>query len=387
MSHEPSARTDAAGILAILACCLAVASRIRSRLPLADAAFLAAASVACFVAWRGGFTRADGHVYASFATLTITPLLLAEAGPNRLRPRFACWFAWTIALVAALLLANGRGGEFVIDEFAHARDLAKLVLTGERRESSSLSSRAPPRIRTAIGDSAVDLLGNDSLFLLGSGIHYRPRPVFQSYSVYTRELDRLNEKRFIDEHRPEWLIARLDAIDGRFVPGEDAAALLAAVQGYEPVMQEQGLLLMRSNHRRLEPFVSPDLNEETRIGEWNEVPAGHCEVLAIDLKSSWMGRARSALLRGAPVTLEVERDDGSMTRGRILPDVVRNGVLLSPSIRSPADLAQLMEGRAVVHARRWRVVGVADGALVGYDDKVRFGLREFTAGGTLACTS
>src|SRR5581483_2678422 len=121
-----------------------------------------------------------------------------------------------------------------------------------------------PRTRAALGGGSLDMLGDEQGLLLLNGFRYHPRPAFQSYFAYTPYLLRRNAELLAGEDAPDFLLVKLDPIDGRFPSSEDSLALREAAQRYEPVLIERTCLLMR----RKAPDARPRESRLLATGEY-----------------------------------------------------------------------------------------------------------------------
>lgn len=250
----------------------------------AAAIWLAYLGFALCLAWRAGFTRADiwhlRNYFAlalliGFAAIALTGGRLLRRG-RRLLPVAGVLIA--AGAVAAAVAASGTSDVRSLAARAVRQLQPAAVQTRHAASLDDLRTRAAlPRLRALIGDARVDLLGNDQAVLLLNGLHYAPRPLFQSYAAYAPALQRRNAAYFLGADAPPFVLFNPATLDRHAPASEDALALLAALQHYRPLAQERGyLLLQRAVPAAAVPQIRvPDL----------PASAGDDDVVAPDLRA------------------------------------------------------------------------------------------------------
>src|SRR5207302_10303487 len=115
------------------------------------------------------------------------------------------------------------------------------------RLDSARQETCLPRERKIVGQSTVDVFGQEQFYAVFNGLNYHPRPVFQSYMAYNRTLARLNEDFYLSTLAPEFVLFELNPIDRKFPPLEDSQVLLHLLINYQLAESEGPFLLLRSN--------------------------------------------------------------------------------------------------------------------------------------------
>jgi hypothetical protein len=375
--------------LVLLACAVAAAWIGAGRGPDRRARLLAALGqiAILFVVWKAGFVRARDHTAIFFLFVATAPLLYAAAAgaaPALERASFGARFTCTV-FGAGLLLVAGTPIPKVLEErtdavhrvVEHAR-----ALVAPERFRSRVEAAVPkieeamdqPRMRAIVGDRPIDMIENLQTVLFRNGLAWRPRPVFQSYAAFTPELEELNARFLEGRSAPDYVLFFLRPIDGRLATMDDAAALQVLARDYEPILDERGRLLLRRNRERA-PTAARDrvLDSSIAMGERLDVEhlPGSCHVLALDVRPTVAGSLATLVDAAPELSLEVELDDGTTRTVRIVPSMMRTGVIFDPAIRNHLDWVAWIEGRklpkptslrVVAHRRAWswkRRIGVA----------------------------
>lgn len=189
-------------------------------------------------------------------------------------------------------------------------------------------------------------------------LDWKPLPVFQDYSAYTAELDRLNAEMVEDPDGPERILRENEplvypefpdnAIDGRYPgwdPPEQARAVLC---NFAPLYtSERWQVLGRVADRCGAP--RPLGSVEAAAGEAVEVPApGAKQVVFARIDGagvSGLERLTTTLLHAAGREIVV---DGTRSY-RLIPDTAGDGLLLraGPAIAEPGPLWEVPEASTI----------------------------------------
>jgi hypothetical protein len=334
------------------------------------------------LAWKHGFTRADGHVFGFFGF----SLLMALALPGR-PPLFrrgdwfyvnaACclagmWFAdaGLLRWAPRLLWFRATG---VAQDISRPLDFSRTFATAalDIRNAASM-----PRLRAAVGRGTVDLIDFEQGLLLLNGLNYDPRPIFQGYSAYTPRLLSKNLGFYQSERAPEFVLVRLGAIDGRISVEDDSLVLAEIPRRYDLAsLSSDGLLFRRKGTPPATRFFSrePVFESEVALGSELQLPApdGHAVLMQADFPLSRVGRLRSLLYKPPELTLATTDYDGRETRYRLIPGIAAEGFLLQPLLQTTEDYAAFARGTGLKWVRLIRVEPAAGEAEFWLRGKVR----------------
>jgi hypothetical protein len=183
--------------------------------------------------------------------------------------------------------------------------------------------------------------------------------VFQGYATFSPELMDLNARFLESERAPEFILFYLQSIDVRFPTMDDAAALQVIARDYEPVLMEKDhLLLRREPHASSSMPAESVLKKEVAFGETIDLRGltGRCHLLRLDIQYSLAGRLRTVLDAAPPVSAEVEIDSGGTLTGRIVPGMMRSGIIIDPLIVAQADWAWWTTGKSLPRPVALRVL-------------------------------
>jgi len=324
-----------------------------------------------FFAWKAAFVRHDlGHAIIFSGVAALVPfLMLAAAGRVPGQP-------WRLIAAAAVVIGIGQNiyvrerigvGLLSLPAAAHHN----LTLLRPRVFDAYVAAmlaperlhRSLPGTRAVVGDEPIDLIGCEQGYLVENGLNVHHRPLFQSYSVFTPYLQRLNGAFYAGDHAPRYVLAQVKPIDGHFPLAEDSTAWKVLLDRYYPVGAEKGLLLLE----RLVPPPTPTpatpiVERRAALGEWVEVPANEAwHELSLDVAYSTRGKLVGFAFRPADLCLEVRSGDIA-SRFEIAPLMVQESFLLDPLIQSEADLLAGYLGEPLPRVTAFRVVAAKGAA-------------------------
>ncbi|MGB8852707.1 MAG: hypothetical protein WCC69_03980 [Pirellulales bacterium] len=350
-------------------------------------------SALLFLGWKHGLVRAaagDTHVTALLTQCVVLafalPLVpLAAPARDRLAPA-RCWIVSILALMLAQWMQIGSLEDGISQAMKRISINARVLLRPERHrrwleEEWQLASArmALPTARGLIGNEPVDVFGYSQDYAIANQLNYTPRPVFQSYSVYTRHLAELNDRFYRSPRSPHWLLFELGSIDGRFPSLEDAHALRTILRDYRQAGEDGRFLVLKRSQRapiRLELLTSGSLRPGERIDMSSH--AARDLWMEIDAAPGPLARLETFVLRPPPLRMRIWREDWP-AEGVLFTapaPMLAAGFIASPVLGSTADVATLLAdgqtkrlqalavetpARARSTAIRYRLYGIVGG--------------------------
>lgn len=343
------------------ACCaLPLFDRARTRGRLAPALIRAFILVGAF---KAGFVRGADHSVTFFVFAGLAPFVIVDELPA------GSW--WRVAQVClryanlmiacfGVLVGYGYVGPVATTFAARAgeridwteRLLFEMKPTRaelDRQLALARAERALPRTRQLVGTETIDIHPPFQDTILFNDLHWRPRPVFQSYATLSEGLQRLNARFFESDRAPQWFLLQPRAIDGRLETMEDAPALLVIARDYRPVLLEQDMLLLRRDPQPVEPPADEVvIDRELAFGEALDLSSlgDDVHLLQLDASPTWLGRLRALVLRPAPIHAVLATEDGRQVRVQLIPNMLRTGAIIDPLLVDVRDWVRFYAGRA-----------------------------------------
>lgn len=353
-------------------------------------------SALTYLAWKHGVVRAaagDTHGSILLAWASVACFLLATVPAPRIDLlRFGIMRACGVACLAIVLVSRmgfGTPEPHLLASLQRLADHARMLVGRDPRQAwvatvcpAKLDELALPAAQAVVGEASLDVFGHRQDYAIANRFNYTPRPVFQSYSAYTRGLQELNERFYLSDAGPRFTLVALEPIDGRFPTLADAACLRAILQNGRLAGRDGRFLVVE--RKSAEPAELETIAEgSARVGERVAV-AGHDADdlwLEIDLRPSLQGRLESVVLRPPPCSIRLW-SDAADDQGRSFnapAAMLAAGFVASPLLESTADIAAALTSGPTrrlrgfaIDAKRvaggrysWRLAAIR-GGLVGH---------------------
>ena len=296
--------------------------------------------------WKHGFVRADLYHMGFFFGFAPILALALEILPGPAAGR-AKWSARGFALACCITtVATLESFYFLgasaslLQPFPAMAQNAGALFQPHRYEQEMLKQLEAveretqlPRVRAIVGQSTVDVFGQEQFYAVFNDLNYHPRPVFQSYMAYNRTLMRLNEEFYLSPSAPEFVLFELHPIDRKFPPAEDALVLLHLLMNYQFDDSEGPFLLLRARSRNA-PQLTFLREGETKLGERISLSDyGDADLwMELEPTPTWLGRVKQTLHKSSKLRLAIwtARPEARLGRYGAPAPMLRAGFLASP---------------------------------------------------------
>lgn len=340
---------------------------IRSaRLSFSSGGILVVTTVYVFLSWKHGFVRADGHVMGFIFFLPIAfAILLTETfqkGMHR-KPRIylATLFMGVVILCnwAADFQEPGTMLTKLVDWPRYMTVNSRLILksvTGnwencfEALRVNHQLKRVPdlPISRSLVGKAPVDVVNYTQWAALANNLNYCPRPIIQGYSVYTPYLQDLNLSFYRSEKRPQYLLFKMETIDGRFPALDDATLLSYILSNYKPVAKDGEFLVLHASPNIPSDVGMTLIHEQTiAFGESLDMSAFNNTflIMQVEVRPTIIGRAIKFLFHSPVLALNTKMK-GRTASYRFIPAMAERGFVISPILITNNDVMHYFDGAA-----------------------------------------
>ena len=306
-----------------------------------------------FIIFKAGFTRHDGHAVTAVCGLLFFAVTIGFISEFR---------GWIACLVLALIFV----GFFAIGNDQEKRLMSDLVpnIKNNYRDgwigvSARLDASAPldkefatrfkemkSRQSLPLLAGSSDIYSYDQVMLLASGNKWNPRPVFQSYSAYTKNLAEKNAAHLRDLNAPENIFFKPQAIDGRFAPLEDGISWAAFFDNYDVVDLVDDFTILHKKEVLLP--VSSWLNKSEKnfnISEIVELPRTGLPIyVTLQVRPTFLGHILTVLFKPPPLSLELNLNDGRQENYRVVAGMMESGFFISPRVITSKEFYLLQTG-------------------------------------------
>jgi hypothetical protein len=274
---------------------------------------VAITAISLFMTVKSGFVR-DRYVYY----FTILPPLAFTVFVGRARSAALAAVAAAVLVLLAALHQTPAAYLDITASVVAVRDEVAIALDPDRRRAAEEDTREQLRQQYGLDPEAEALLAGHTVHVepweagiaaAYRSITWRPIPVFQLYSAYTRDLDRANAKFLRSDEAPERILrwtptGPLASIDGRSYLFDSPEAKLEMLCRYVPLAAGAGWEVLGRVESRCGPIdwfaeVDPAVGETVTV-PWRERP-GAIIVASIDGLASTLGdRVEAVVMKNQP---------------------------------------------------------------------------------------
>jgi hypothetical protein len=304
-----------------------------------------------FMTFKAGFVRQDGHPAISVAGLVVVGYVLS----TMLRPKIGVamvivslcgWFAVMspIAEIKPKIVYNGFNGAMKASLHGVEARLHRGTLFARYNDA-----RMQIRDRFPLPQSnvTVDLYPTDLSRVFASKLTWSGRPILQSYAAYTPELTAINREHLKSDGASRIFFA-VAAIDEHYPATEDGLSWPEIISRYQPTgfVDEYAVLDKRSNPSPV-AFSQPFISGVRTVGQFVPIPQQGVPVWAqINIKPTVLGKLVSALFKIPLLHITVKYPDKTTISYRLIPGMVREGFVLSPTVTNAQEFVALQSGDA-----------------------------------------
>ncbi|WP_054052315.1 hypothetical protein [Pseudomonas nunensis] len=338
-------------------------------------------SVFLFLAFKGGFVRHDGHASMAAISLITAALIYLSVTSNKLNLAVA-----GLCILASFYIINNyvkTNTAFLKHNIVQTYTKAYEGISNSLEDSHWLDKKFSAAVNN-IKESAnlpilqgtTDIYSYSQSDLIASGNQWNPRPILQSYSVYTESLAIKNRDHLLGANAPDNIIFSVEPLDHRFPALEDGTSWPALLSNYHPTMlRADNRLFLAKN-----PTPTNDANPTTiqsaihHLGEEISVPDMASPVFVeLDIKPNLFGHLANILFKSAQLKIKVTLTGGQSQEYRLISGFTKSGFIISPLVESTSDFGMLFGDSSFYEHKR-----VKSFSIVQVKGKTTFWQNEFS---------
>lgn len=302
-----------------------------------------------FLSFKAGFVRHDGHALAAGTSILLAGISTFFLLNNRfskllIAPSLIASFyiISNYATITSSELLNNTTSTFSLSWSGIKNRITLENWPRSIFDNALESLKAEANLPVLKGTS--DIYSYNQSYLIASGNDWTPRPVFQSYSVYTPALAEMNKQYLLGKNAPDNIIFRVEPIDERMPSIEDGASWPILMTNYRPVHLKNNFLFLEKNKNPEGVSTSSFsvMDEKHKFGDIVELPVSDQPLFAkIEITPTIIGRLASILFKPSQLQLTVELGSGIKKQYRIVSGMAKSGFIVSPLIENTLDFSML----------------------------------------------
>jgi hypothetical protein len=233
-------------------------------------------------------------------------------------------------------------------------------------------NQIPYSVKAKIGTATVDIYPWTSQLIFENKLNFLPRPVFQSYTAYTKELEEMNFNHYNSKEKsPEFVLYEYIAIDQRYPLFDEPKVNLCLLKNYTPVeafnfQQRKFILLQKS--KDFKPLKLEKIKEYAMMTESPLVPKKDI-FYEIGIYNSLAGSLVSIINHAPELSLEIKTNTSSEYRtGKKL---LESGVFLEQKVNTTQDFYSLFFADSLVKMEKVKFYNFKPKSPSLFKDKIR----------------
>ncbi len=230
----------------------------------------------------------------------------------------------------------------------------------------------PTTVTQKIGGNTVDIYPWSSQILFENKLKFLPRPIFQSYTAYTKVLEEMNFNHYNSIAKsPEFVIYEFLAIDQRYPLFDEPKVNLCLLKNYTPVelfdFQERKFILLQKR-KDFNPLKLVKIKEYAMMAESLLAPKKDV-FYEIGIYNSILGNVVSAFYHAPELSLEINTNTSAEYKtGKKL---LESGLFLEQKINSTEDFYALFFADSLVKLKKINFYNFKPKTAALFKDKIR----------------
>lgn len=315
-----------------------------------------------FIAFKAGFVRDDGHAVMSGIALIMIALLswpFIQSLKGLGTVCASCFLGLVVIGVNTSLATN------VIAESVYDKAKSFVGIKTRLLSSGSYSGDIKKRfiqISSISGfpklEGSTDVYSYGQAALISSGVDWKPRPIFQSYSAYTPALIEKNAEHLRSAKGAQNIVFSVEPIDMRLPTLEDGASWPILFSQYKLTGLSGKYAVLKRNSESLEA-TSPISSNLVKLGESVNVPDFEGQVyMTAEVDQTISGRVRSLLFKPTQLMIRMVLNNGQTREYRTVSGMMKTEFLVSPTVENTTEFAYLFGGSEFLSSKKVKSVQV-----------------------------
>lgn len=316
-----------------------------------------------FLSFKTGFTRHFGHAFISGTSILMAALLLPYLFNSRILIPVIIFSIYTASYIDGHYTRISIYNNVTSTYFSTWHGLKNRIKDKNwlNQNFDLMMHFLQEQVSFPMLHGTTDIYSYNQAYLIAAKMTWSPRPIFQSYSVFTPMLAEKNKDHLLSKHRPDNIIFRVEPIDGRIPSMEDGPSWPVLIKNYQPThLVKDFLLLHRKNSAKQRVKPMKLLSSESHIfGEVVNVPARDQPIFAeIDIKPTIWGLLATTFFKPNPLQITFVLNNGIKKHYRIIANMAKAGFLLSPLIENTNEFALLYDNQHFLEPKQVKSLSI-----------------------------
>lgn len=326
-----------------------------------------------FMVFKNGFVRHDGHAIQAvsgmvFIFALVYALIFSRVDLEKVYQR------WLYSLMALSVVLSVHVMDYyqnhlnvvqvlsnTASTFMQSSQSIPQLLTAEYKislDKSYIEAKQTIKSKLDLSDikGTVDIYPWDQAYVLANDLNYHPRPLFQSYSVYTPALIEKNINFLRSSNAPDTILFSIKEIDNRLPAMMEGASWLELMKRYD-IVGRKGEFLKLEKTKQIKDYKLQALGAKTAsFGQPVEVYVNNVFV-KIEIKKNLFGKFLDLFYKMPLTEIELTYENGTKEVKRLIPGIASSGFIISPNISNIDDFESYVKGSGMTKVVSFTIHG------------------------------
>jgi len=230
----------------------------------------------------------------------------------------------------------------------------------------------PQRVIGKVGISTIDSYPWNTQILLENKLNFHPRPVFQSYTAYTKELEELNFNHYNSTMAPKFVLYDYGSVDDRYPLFDEPKMNLILQKNYKcidtfTVNKRLNLLLEKQTNRKIK---IKQTKEYAMYLDSPLIPKKNV-FYEVFLYNSIKGSFVSLLEYSPEIVLEIETFDGNKHSFKTSKSLLESGLFSTNFISNTNDFLNTITSNKTLEINKIKAYYFRPKQVSSFKDKIR----------------
>ncbi|MBP8157725.1 MAG: hypothetical protein KAX93_05045 [Flavobacterium sp.] len=176
-------------------------------------------SVSGYVLFKQSFVRADeGHMREFYYCILLMVFCITDFHLT-LKNKYKYGMLFTLIVIPLYFVNKMDPNAFAVKEKTSKTNYVDGLQNFTSTSGFKLfpnNNQLPENIKKVIDNHTIDIYPWNTQLLLENNLNFTPRPIFQSYTVYTPELEEKNFEHYNSDKAPRFMLYDFGSIDDRY---------------------------------------------------------------------------------------------------------------------------------------------------------------------------
>lgn len=329
--------------LAILVLFLILFSQKGRQEILKNITYLTLFTICIFILYKQAFVRADNGHIMEFFKYSVLLILCTKVfydfkwfSPKSIivsvvvfLPFYMCFknYGWTI-----FDYKDNLEKTTYVDQFNSFTETSGLKLHPN-------NNQLPESVKQKIMNNSVDVFPWNIHMLLENKLNYLPRPIIQSYSVYTKHLEELNFNFYNSNNAPKYVLYDYASLDYRYPLFDESKVNLVLMKNYNAIemftLNERKIILLERKENPV-PIKLTFIKEYAILNNTPFIPKKDI-FYELEFYSTFKGKIFSILSHAPEIKFAIKNMNNGTTEYRTSNSLLKSGIFSDYQFNSTDD--------------------------------------------------